>query len=166
MLKHIIVIMMVPHLSHYRRKPELSLIIWTASPGFGRSRHPLWKSHTLKGASLIFSAFQRWNWIIFTHEIAILSRCYFVFLTCDLLKMISPLCSRLWQMKEDLRWSVRNGAGLAWPSGLATLQAKTSDLCCARTMRGSSTPLKCSNLVPACRYHSTHIPFSFLWGYQ
>lgn len=71
-------------------------------------------------------------------------------------------CSRLWQMKEVLRWSVRSGAGLVWPSGLAILQARTLDLCCARTTRGSSTPLKCSSLVPACRYHSTYSHL-FVW---
>lgn len=65
-------------------------------------------------------------------------------------------------MKEVLRWSVRSGAGLVWPSGLAILQARTLALCCARTTRGSSTPLKCSSLVPACRYHSTYSHL-FVW---
>lgn len=71
-------------------------------------------------------------------------------------------CFRLWQMKEVLRWSVRNGAGLVWPRGLATLQARTLVLCCARTTRGSSIPLKCSSLVPDCRYHTTYSLLSFL----
>lgn len=60
---------------------------------------------------------------------------------------------RWWQMKGVLKWSVRSGVGLVWLSALATLQARTSVLCCARIMRGSSTPLKCSSLEPACRYH-------------
>lgn len=151
-----IVIKVVPYASYCRRRPEWSLIIWTVSPGFGRFRHPPWKSHISKGASLIFSACQRLVWpelflkymfkvngfdpnLLFAK---ILKKCFY---------------SRLWQMKEVLRWFARNGVGLVWPRGLAILQARTLVLCCARTMRGSSTLLKCSSLVPACRYHYTFL---------
>lgn len=71
-------------------------------------------------------------------------------------------CFRLWQTKAVSRWSVRNGAGPAWRRDWATLQAKTSALCCARTTRGLSTPLRCSSLVLACRYQATHFHLSFI----
>lgn len=64
-------------------------------------------------------------------------------------------------MKEALRWSVKNGAGLAWPRGWATPRGRTSVLCCVRTTRGLSTRLRCSSRALACRYRSAYSCPSF-----